>query len=273
MAHFRFRRSFGNVGTRRFRGAIPVSASFSAEALNYFSRLDGAGDTTYVDYKTPLANYIDGLVAGGMWAGLESAASFVGVDIRGCLIPLRSDMPVLTNSNFVGIGTDLTVTGGLKGDGSTKYLATGLIGTDLTQDDASLSVYVSNMPTINGSRLIGQGFATGDITLRFAATGSKLEPIRFQSATLGQFDIVSSGSLSGASRSASTTTAIRTGGNSYSSAVVSAAPTATGISVFAGGAGDAESDARLATYTAGASIDLAALEALQDTLISEIAAI
>ena len=59
-------------------------AGFSAEAQNYFDRLDTAGYTTYVDYKQPLANYIDSLVTlgGAYWDDLESAASFVGRDTR-----------------------------------------------------------------------------------------------------------------------------------------------------------------------------------------------
>ena len=76
---------------------------FSAEAENYFSRLNGAGDTTYTAYKQPLANYIDSLVAlgGAYWDDMESAASFVGVGIQGVTVPLKSTMTALTNNNFV----------------------------------------------------------------------------------------------------------------------------------------------------------------------------
>ena len=93
MAHFRFRRSFGDVGTRRFRGARPLGSTptFSPEALDYFSRLDTAGDTTYTAYKQPLANYIDSLVAlgGAYWDDMGSAASFVGVGIQGVTVSVE----------------------------------------------------------------------------------------------------------------------------------------------------------------------------------------
>jgi hypothetical protein len=139
MAHFRFRRSFGQVGTRRFRGARPPG--FSTEAQNYFDRLDTAGDTTYTAYKQPLANYIDSLVTlgGAYWDTMLSSTSFVGVGIQGVTVPLRDGMTVPTNNFFV-VG-DLDQLTGLKGDGSTKYIATNLAGTALLQDDASASVY------------------------------------------------------------------------------------------------------------------------------------
>ena len=93
------------------------SAPFSPEATNYFSRLDAAGDTTYVDYKQPLANYIDSLVTlgGAYWDTMESSTSFVGVGIQGVTVPLRNGMTVPTNNNFVA--DDLNQLTGLKGDG------------------------------------------------------------------------------------------------------------------------------------------------------------
>ena len=76
-----------------YLGATQVytSSAFSAEAQDYFDRLDTAGDTTYVDYKQPLANYIDSLVAlgGAYWDDMESAASFVGVGIQGVTVPSK----------------------------------------------------------------------------------------------------------------------------------------------------------------------------------------
>jgi hypothetical protein len=80
-------------------------AGFSTEAQDYFDRLDTAGDTTYVDYKQPLANYIDGLVTlgGAYWDDMLSATSFVGVGIQGVTVPLRDGMTVPTQSNLLQV--------------------------------------------------------------------------------------------------------------------------------------------------------------------------
>jgi len=59
MAHFRFRRSFGNVGTRRFRGARPDLTQVIPEVDNYL-RPDGLSlyrqpDATSL-YKRPFGS-------------------------------------------------------------------------------------------------------------------------------------------------------------------------------------------------------------------------
>ena len=98
-----------------------AGGAFSAEAQNYFDRLDTAGDTTYTAYKQPLANYIDSLVTlgGAYWDDMKSAASFVGVGIQGITVPLRDGMPTLTNNNFVA--DDLDQLNGLTSNGTTKW--------------------------------------------------------------------------------------------------------------------------------------------------------
>jgi len=56
MAHFRFRRSFGNVGTRRFRGARPdatlgIYNYLRPDGLSLYRRPDGTSL-----YKRPLGS-------------------------------------------------------------------------------------------------------------------------------------------------------------------------------------------------------------------------
>jgi len=248
------------------RATIPSNGAggeaFSAEAQNYFDRLDTAGDTTYVDYKQPLANYIDSLVTlgGAYWDDMKSSASFVGVGIQGVTVPLRSGMPVLTNNNFV-VG-DLDQLTGLKGDGSTKYLATNVAGTAISQNDASISVYIKESHTAGGGFLLGN--STQSAVLRANAT-QRLHG----STALGT---TPTPGLYGAARSTSTDIDVRSNATDYSAAVTSTAPNAGLIGIFALGT-IVSSNARLATYHIGPALDLATLESLQDTLITEIAAI
>ena len=263
-----------------YLGATQVysaGGAFSAEAQNYFDRLDTATDTTYIPYKQPLANYIDSLVAlgGAYWDDMQSSASFVGVGIKGVTVPLRSGMPTLINNNFVA--DDLDQLTGLKGDGSLKYIDTGLIGTDLSQDDASISSYITSADSRSVSWFpIGNSTSgVGGAMHILAQSGSTLYG-RCHSgtkATLATVDTTTLTGFVGISRDNSADFDWDANGSSGTIVDSSGTPGNTeAISVFASSSLFLTS-ARLATYHAGPALNLATLEGLQDTLISEIAAI
>ena len=255
-----------------YLGATQVytSSAFSAEAQDYFDRLDTAGDTTYTTYKQPLANYIDSLVTlgGAYWDDLESAASFVGVGIQGVTVPLKSTMPTLTNNNFVA--ADLNQLTGLKGDASTKYLDTGALDNSTSQNDVSLSVWVTdNVPLDNaywiGSQRLAQRSAVNNTAVKFSArttSSSQVNPSP---------DIVDG--FIGQTRTVGTDFDWFINTNSGNFVKASTTPPGTGIGVFSYGAGFNKNASRIATYHYGTALNLATLEGLQDTLISEIAAI
>jgi len=246
--------------------AFGSPAPFSPEALNYFSRLDAAGDTTYVDYKQPLANYIDSLVTlgGAYWDTMESSTSFVGVGIQGVTVPLRDGMTVPTQNNFVA--GDLDQLTGLKGNASTKYLSTGVNATDLSQNDTSISVYVTAAPT--GTTLLAGAFAGGVeyLTLRSTPT---LSNASIFTGPFTSFGTPLGVGLLGASRSDSANQDRRSNQINYPEARASITPQSATLTIFAT-SGVAPTDARLATYHAGPALDLATLEGLQATLLSEI---
>ena len=234
-------------------------------AESYFSRLAAAGDTTHVAYKQPLTNYITSLVelGGAYWDDMLSATSFVGVGIQGVAVPLRDGMTVPTNNNFVA--GDLNTLTGLKGDGSTKYIATNVAGTALLQDDASASVHITTAATgANKFYMTNAGGAS--LSLRSTPQQS------LNSSSVATLGIVPTSGVYGASRSSSTTIDARSNQTSYSAAITSIAPSANDLYVYSIGT-TPSADARLATYHAGPALNLATLEGLQDTLITEIAAI
>ena len=242
-----------------------AGAGFSAEAANYFGRLVNAGDSTFLAYRQPLANYIDSLVSlgGAYWDDMKSSASFVGVGIQGITVPLRDGMTVPTNNNFVD--ADLNQLTGLKGDASTKYITTGTDYLDYAQDDASISTYVS---TPSGGWYAGTGDATGTIYIRDLGTSLR------SSAHAGAFNTGTAivDGLVGVSRSAVTTVNIRSNQVDTANTATSQSPTAGDLLIY-GRNGVANSASRLATYHAGPALNLATLEGLQATLITEIAAI
>jgi len=242
---------------------------FSPEALNYFSRLDAAGDTTYVDYKQPLANYIDSLVSlgGAYWDTMESSASFVGVGIQGVTVPLRDGMTVPTNNNFVA--GDLDQLTGLKGDGSTKSIASGITTDDAgTLIDVSIGTYLTEQSAAPSNRgFIGaQGLVIRETTnINEVNTKSR----NFASQTTSATSILG---FIGHSRSANNSYTLRLNGSSTALVQLTTTVSPNEILLFRESIFGSPTDARLATYHAGPALDLATLEGLQDTLITEIAA-
>jgi len=239
---------------------------FSEEAQNYFNRLNGAGDTTYTAYKQPLANYIDSLVAlgGAYWDDMLSATSFVGVGIQGITVPLRDGMTVPTNNNFVA--ADLDTLTGLKG-GNTKELATGISDNQLTTSNASASVYATEAAT-TGAHL-SNDFNNGAINLRVGSpTFVSLRGLATNTS------IVTAGvtGLIGLTRNTNTDLDGRASQTNVTEANSGQIPRNKEIFVLSRNAAQF-ADSRLATYHLGTALDLATLEGLQDTLISEIAAV
>ena len=248
---------------------VYTSSAFSAEAQNYFDRLDTAGDTTYTAYKQPLANYIDSLVAlgGAYWDDMKSSTSFVGVGIQGVTVPLRDGMTVPTQNNFVP--GDLDQLTGLKGNGSTKDISTGVNNNDNAQNDLSVSTYVSDPQTTGLSVVLGTGNVFSRLTLgRRDNAGPELFYSNQSGAVFVPVATEPSG-FYGHSRSDGSGYAVYYNGSTTNTLAASQLPLASPITVFSG-LGAFLSSARLATYHIGPAIDLATLEGLQETLLSEI---
>ena len=256
-----------------YLGATQVytSSAFSAEAQNYFDRLDTATDTTYIPYKQPLANYIDSLVAlgGAYWDDMLSSTSFVGVGIQGITVPLRSGMPTLTNNNFVD--ADLDQLNGLKGDGLTKQLKTGIFDNQIAQNDGSISIYQTEAITNGQNYSIGTGYSGaigGGTFVRDLGTTIQV-PIHGGLISKGTAWV---SGLIGGSRSSSTTQTQRTNQTDYVFASTSLAQTAFEGFLFKAGTSP-RTNPRIATYHFGPALNLATLEGLQATLLAEIAGI
>ena len=254
---------------------LPTTAPFSPEALNYFSRLDAAGDTTYVDYKQPLANYIDSLVTlgGAYWDDMGSAASFVGVGIQGVTVPLKSTMSTLTNNNFVA--GDLDPLTGLKGDASTKYLDTSVKFNDFPQNDFSMSANITeHIPeSTNGPFLIYNSFGDG-VSQISTQNDSGVNPnnLVVRCNTRNAVFLTDLGGLEdfyGINRTLSTGYSVQYGASSTTVTQTSQAPANQIISIF-GASTQLKVNARMATYHIGPALNLPTLRGLQATLLSEI---
>lgn len=239
---------------------------YSAEARDYFSRLEAAGSSAGPN-RAAIDDLFIGLVAAGLWAKLGAACLLAGpTSLAGALVPIRADMPSPTAFNFVA--GDYSQTAGLKGDGAAKYLSTNRAGNASPQNDRHLAAWVSQ----NG----GQAVATAWLGLSAASGVSQLghsggtEYFARLANAVSAYAAQASAKVTGfvgASRSTSPHIALRAAGVASSQAVASQTPSSATLLVFSRDTGALCAD-RLAWYSAGAALDLAALDALLSAYVA-----
>jgi hypothetical protein len=169
-----------------------------------------------------------------------------------------------TNNGFIGIGTDYVRKTGLVGDGSTKYLDSNRAGNTDPDTNSHISVY--NTTTGTGYYIGANG----------PAEANQLESglVYFQNRSVN----VPPGATGfyGAERTGSVLTgrAVNTNATSTASAGLLTSPSST-YAIFArniSGVPAAYTNARLAFYSIGESLDLALLDARVTDLINAFAA-
>jgi len=170
-------------------------------------------------------------------------------------------MPTLTNNNFVA--GDLLQTTGLKGDASTKYFDLNVLGSVVERDNASISVYITEADGAFGFHMGHQG---NKLTLR------NNPYVQLNGAAAAPTNGKPTSKIFGGSRTTSTDVDVRNNQVTSTISNTSSSPSGATMFLFAR-VTSASSKARLATYHIGYALDLATLEGLQDTLITEIAAI
>jgi hypothetical protein len=204
-------------------------------------------------------NFIKGCKSDGTWDAIKASCIMAGWDgLNGALTPLKGDAP--TNFNFVS--GDYNRTTGLVGDGTTKYLDSNRANNADPQDNFHLSAYLSSA---NSGNLIGaSGGQTGASQLR--GDGASRSRNAFQDAAT-----TTPSGLFASSRSASGNYLRRANGITSTVATASQTPSSGTLTTHSTGA-LALSDARIAFYSIGESLDLASLDARVTTLTSAITA-
>jgi hypothetical protein len=100
-----------------------------------------------------ISDFIAGCKADGVWSKITEAYLMAGVTFGGITVKLKGT-GTLTNNNFVSGDYQATGAGaGLTGDGSTKYIDTGLNDNTLNADNKSFGVYITNF--LSGASKIG----------------------------------------------------------------------------------------------------------------------
>jgi hypothetical protein len=241
------------------------------DAAAYITAVETADDQA-LEEKTKIAidNFVLGCKADGIWSAIKASCILAGARTRlGALTPLVGTAP--TSFNFVD--GDYNRKTGLVGDGSTKYLNSNRNNNADPQNSKHLSAY--------GSVQVGAGTfqyiagTTTNLTGRTILILDNRSPSGFQpwingaDYPGGMVPLDAQSGFFGASRASSSNVTARIASNSYTSIVISQAPFSSNILIFRS---DAFTNARLAFYSIGESLDLALLDARVTDLINAFAA-
>ena len=251
---------------------------FDADASTYIEAVEAA-DTQALEtgVRYAINDFVIGCKNDGIWDAIKASCILAGArTLNGALVPLVGAAP--TNYNF-GAG-DYSRKLGLIGDGSTKYLDSNRAGNADPQDNNHTACYqisvqnASNKPYMNaGSFFVGaRGLAQYNQKPEFFATSISVGGA--SGLVPANSNVTLSSVFAGSSRSASNLVTARYNSQNYTFTRNSATPTTASIWLYRwNGAGSpAFSDARLAFYSIGESLDLAKLDTRVSALITAIGA-
>jgi hypothetical protein len=242
-----------------------------ADAAAYITAVETADNQALENgVKVAIDNFVLGCKADGIWSAIKASCILAGARTRlGALTPLVGAAP--TSFNFVD--GDYNRKTGLVGNGSNKRLESNRNNNVDPQDSRHISVFATvvgstgSFPAYMGAQ---GGGITGTTTLYVQTSNSTLNT-QFTSATAQSLGASTTGFL-GVGRSESSAFIGRTAGVSTSYSVASQAPSSTAIAIFATAGPFNHSNARLAFYSIGESLDLALLDARVTTLVNAFAA-
>ncbi len=247
-----------------------------ADAIAYVAAVEAAdGQALEFGVGKAINDFIVGCKLDGTWNAIKASCILAGArTLNGALVPLVGTAP--TNVGGLFVSGDYNRKTGLKGNGSTKYLNSNRANNADPQNSNHNSLYITTANTSDPAILMGDGTAAtaGKNRIVFASTaGSNFH-----------FDSRSGSGLSatvyptnptgfvGHSRSSAASALFRVANATASYLMTSVTPTATNVHVFSRELGGVPTDARLAFYSIGESLDLAALDTRVSALITAIGA-
>jgi hypothetical protein len=248
------------------------SLTLDPDARAYIAAVETAdGQALEPAIRTAYDQFIRGCKSDGIWDAIKASCILSGArSLSGALVPLVGAAP--TNNNFVS--GDYVRTTGLVGNGSTKYLDSNRANDEDPQNDQHMAIYVATAqsgvsgvyigcsePSASGATHIGSNPGVGNMFIRNRNTVPDVIGSSSQTGFLGMSRALSSGY---GFRSAAATSLVTQ---------TSQTPSADNIGVFFRiGASTGYTNARIAFYSIGEDLDLAALDARVTTLTSAITA-
>ena len=246
------------------------AAATDPDAQAYLQAVEAAdGQALEFEVARAIDNFVLGCKADGIWTAIKASCILAGArTLAGALVPLVGTAP--TNNNFVS--GDYNRKTGLAGNGSTKYLNSNRLASADPQDSFHLSLSVSTAGSSGTQMYIGGQIIVPNDIYR---DGTNLI-VRNRTVTVTGYGRQSGVTgFIGHSRAVAASFTSRLGSATQSNSSPSSSPEGVNIFVFArntNGSFNLPTDARLAFYSIGESLDLALLDARVTDLINAFAA-
>jgi hypothetical protein len=239
---------------------------YDTDAQAYITAVEAADGQGLEDgVKNAINSFVIGCKADGIWTALKACCILSGArTLNGALVSLVGTAP--TNFNFVSGDYDRKT--GLKGNGSTKYLDSNRNNNADPQNSKHLAVWRSVSAT-NNAGFLGSGNSTGHSHL-YTGFGVFIARNNEGSGSTESLTLSPAVTFYGTSRSSSAGYTNRHGNTNYAKTITSQTPANANLLVFRLLA--EHTDARLAYYSIGESLDLALLDARVTSLYNAYAA-
>jgi hypothetical protein len=137
--------NYNSLATRFGLSNIATPLAVDKDVQAFFDRVAAAGGVLSSDEETAISTLVTDLKAYGIWSKMKAIYPMVGASAAACRQNLRS-------SNFTGTFTSgwTFASTGVTPNGSSAYMATGLVYPILEKNDASVGVYQNTNISDNG---------------------------------------------------------------------------------------------------------------------------
>lgn len=257
---------------RGFGGGDPDAMAWAAAVI-------ANGGTYSASTLAAVNTFVLSAKASGYWSKLNRINLFCGDQLAACLVPLKAGGGSATETNVNFVSGDYSEATGLTGNGSTKYLRTGLVpSVSLTLNDTHLAVYNRAAGAAGGGIHIGTRNGATLLELSAPFTDGVAYSSHYNNTTGAVSGAVAAnyGLIVGSRESAASHAVYKNGSSVASNATSGGALLATEIYVFASdniGAGAGFVSHSMGAYSVGAGLtaaDVTAyathMEAFQDAL-------
>ena len=239
------------------------------DAIAYIAAVEVAdAEPLELGVKRSINAFVKGCKADGIWDAIKASCIMAGArTLAGALVPLKGTAP--TNFNFVS--GDYNRKTGLVGDGSTKYLDSNRNNNADPQNSQHLAVLTTTtVPWYIGAGVITNESGATNIGYTIDQYSSRYFS-RSRSSAANELGAPASAGFAGINRATSSDYNLRLEGSVSTVTRTSSTPYNGTITLFANSSGSFSTNARLAYYSIGESMDLALLDARVTTLINTFA--